>query len=83
MIDGLGGRRERDPGALRNLAARVRTRPGLTALPDEQREVVRLSFIEELAHSEIAERIGIPLGTVKSRMRLAYDRLRPLLEDLH
>lgn len=55
----------------------------LEALPAEQREVVRLSFIEELAHSEIAARIGIPLGTVKSRMRLAYDRLRPLLEDLH
>lgn len=60
-----------------------RVTQALSALPDEQREVVRLSFVEELAHSEIAERIGIPLGTVKSRMRLAYDRLRPLLEDLH
>ncbi len=61
----------------------VRVTKALDALPYEQREVVQLSFIHDLAHSEIAERIGIPLGTVKSRLRLAYDRLRPLLEDLH
>ncbi|MEO5806658.1 sigma-70 family RNA polymerase sigma factor [Devosia sp.] len=62
------------------IIARVTT--ALEALPSEQREVVRLSFIHDLAHSEIAEKIGIPLGTVKSRLRLAYDRLRPMLEDL-
>jgi RNA polymerase sigma-70 factor, ECF subfamily len=55
----------------------------LKILPEEQRQVVELSFVAELAHPEIAERLGIPLGTVKSRLRLAYDRLRPLLEDLH
>ena len=55
----------------------------LETLPVEQREVVRLSFIQDLAHPEIAKRLGIPLGTVKSRLRLAYDRLRPQLEDLH
>ena len=55
----------------------------LKILPEEQRQVVELSFVSELAHPEIAERLGIPLGTVKSRLRLAYDRLRPLLEDLH
>lgn len=55
----------------------------LERLPEEQRKVVELSFVQDLAHSEIAERIGIPLGTVKSRLRLAYERLRPLLEDLH
>ncbi|WDR03054.1 sigma-70 family RNA polymerase sigma factor [Devosia algicola] len=54
----------------------------LKALPAEQQEVVHLSFINDIAHSEIATRLGIPLGTVKSRLRLAYDRLRPLLEDL-
>ena len=47
------------------------------------REVVRLSFLHDLPHVEIAEKLGIPLGTVKSRLRLAYDKLRPLLEDLH
>jgi RNA polymerase sigma-70 factor (ECF subfamily) len=65
----------------RQIVARV-TR-ALEALPEEQREVVRLSFVQELPHSEIAKRVGIPLGTVKSRLRLAYDRLRPQLEDLH
>ena len=54
----------------------------LKALSPEQQEVVRLSFIYDLPHAQIAERIGIPLGTVKSRLRLAYERLRPMLEDL-
>lgn len=61
----------------------ARVAKALELLPPEQREVVRLSFIQEMPQSEIAERTGIPLGTVKSRLRLAYDRLRPLLEDLH
>jgi RNA polymerase sigma-70 factor (ECF subfamily) len=51
-------------------------RRALTLLPQEQREVVTLSFIEGLAHSEIANRIGLPVGTVKSRLRLAYAKLR-------
>ncbi|WP_137151698.1 sigma-70 family RNA polymerase sigma factor [Devosia sp. FKR38] len=54
----------------------------LKALPVEQQEVVRLSFIHDMPHAQIAESIGIPLGTVKSRLRLAYERLRPMLEDL-
>ena len=59
-----------------------RVTAALTTLPVEQRDVVRLSFIHDLAHAEIAEKLGIPLGTVKSRLRLAYERLRPMLEDL-
>jgi RNA polymerase sigma-70 factor (ECF subfamily) len=59
-----------------------RVTQALTTLSDEQREVVRLSFIHDMPHAQIAESIGIPLGTVKSRLRLAYERLRPLLEDL-
>jgi RNA polymerase sigma-70 factor, ECF subfamily len=54
----------------------------IETLSPEQREVVRLSFLNDLPHSAIAEKVGIPLGTVKSRLRLAYERLRPLLEDL-
>lgn len=61
----------------------ARVARALEVLPEEQREVVRLSFLSEMPQSEIARRTGIPLGTVKSRLRLAYDRLRPLLEDLH
>ena len=60
----------------------VRVQAALKDLPPEQAEVVTLSFMEGKAHSEIAEQLGIPLGTVKSRMRLAFGRLRTVLEDL-
>lgn len=52
------------------LAAAVRT------LPAEQSEMLRLAYYEELSHSDIAERLKLPLGTVKSRIRLAVGRLR-------
>lgn len=61
---------------------KVRVRAALQELPDDQSEVVVLSYIEGLSHSEIAERLGVPLGTVKSRMRLAYQKVRQTLEDL-
>ncbi|KKB81305.1 hypothetical protein VW35_02025 [Devosia soli] len=54
----------------------------LKSLSPEQQEVVRLSFLHDMPHAQIAEKVGIPLGTVKSRLRLAYERLRPMLEDL-
>jgi len=50
-------------------------------LPTEQSMVVRLSFIEERPHPEIASLLGIPLGTVKSRIRLAMKRLREILDE--
>ena len=52
----------------------------LATLPSEQLELVRLAFFDGLSHSEIAERTGLPLGTVKSRIRLAFTRLRRGLE---
>lgn len=54
----------------------------LRALPADQAEVLRLSFFEEEPHPKIAAQLGIPLGTVKSRVRLALNRLRATLEDL-
>lgn len=54
----------------------------LQRLPAQQSEIIRLSFIEERPHSEIAASLGIPLGTVKSRVRLAMNRLRELLDVL-
>ncbi|MEO1281702.1 MAG: sigma-70 family RNA polymerase sigma factor [Pseudomonadota bacterium] len=54
----------------------------LNSLPSDQYEVVTLSFIEGLSHSEIAERLSVPLGTVKSRMRLAYAKLKPQVSNL-
>ena len=59
-----------------------RIRAALSALPAEQAEVVRLSFFSDKPHSEIAEALQLPLGTVKSRLRLAMGRLRDLLGDL-
>ncbi len=51
-------------------------REQLGRLPDEQREVIELSFFDELTHPEIARRLRIPLGTVKGRARLGLERLR-------
>lgn len=59
-----------------------RVRSAMSELPDDQLEVVKWSFVEGAAHSEIAERLGLPLGTVKSRLRLAMRRMRKSLEDL-
>ena len=56
-------------------------REAMTQLPEEQLALVRLAFFESLSHSAIAERTGLPLGTVKSRIRLAFSRLRRALES--
>lgn len=56
-------------------------RKALANLPDEQATIVRLSFFAEKPHAEIARELGIPLGTVKSRVRLALNRLRNLLDS--
>ncbi|MBX9683409.1 MAG: sigma-70 family RNA polymerase sigma factor [Hyphomicrobium sp.] len=61
---------------------KLRVQTALATLPPDQLEVVSLSYIEGLSHSEIAERLGLPLGTVKSRMRLAYHKVRESVEDL-
>lgn len=58
----------------------IRVRLALKDLPAEQIELVRLAFFIGLTHSQIAERTGLPLGTVKSRIRLAFSRLRKTLE---
>jgi RNA polymerase sigma-70 factor, ECF subfamily len=60
----------------------VRVQQALSGLPSDQYEVVALSYLEGLSHSEIAERLHLPLGTVKSRMRLAYQKIREDVEDL-
>jgi RNA polymerase sigma-70 factor (ECF subfamily) len=57
-------------------------RTALDALPPDQRAAVRLAYFEGLTQSEIASQLGIPLGTVKTRLRLAFDRLRTSLGSL-
>ena len=53
----------------------------LVLLPEEQLVLLQAAFYEGLSHSEIAEKYNLPLGTVKSRIRLAFGRLRGQLED--
>lgn len=60
--------------------AAERVRAALAELPLEQAELVRVSFYEEASHSVLAERFGLPLGTVKSRLRLALQKLRHALD---
>ncbi len=52
----------------------------IETLPEEQRRLIVLAFYEGMSHSEIASLTGQPLGTVKSRIRLAFARMRHLLE---
>jgi RNA polymerase sigma-70 factor (ECF subfamily) len=54
----------------------------IAKLPAKQQSVIFLSFIKGLAHSEIAEQLGIPMGTVKSRIRRSFAQLREELADL-
>jgi RNA polymerase sigma-70 factor, ECF subfamily len=59
-----------------------RVRVAIGKLSEEQRKVIAISFFENKAHAEIAKTLGLPLGTVKSRLRLAMKRLRELLGEL-
>jgi len=57
-------------------------RRAMAALPAEQRDLVRRAFYQDQSHSEIAAATGVPLGTVKSRLRLAFAKMKLKLADL-
>lgn len=59
----------------------ARIAAAVALLSTEQSAAIRMSFVEDRPHSEIAEALRIPLGTVKSRIRLAMNRLKDLLEE--
>jgi len=62
--------------------AAVRVGEALARLPQEQLDVLQLGYFDGLSQSEIADRLALPLGTVKSRMRLALGRMRDVARDL-
>jgi len=73
------------PGNLENDAARAqlmqRLQGAMAALPSEQREAVELAYFEGMTQTEIAARVGCPLGTVKSRVRAAMQTLKQVFDD--
>ncbi len=80
VFDTAGGE---DAGQALALEQEVgRLREALAALPDKQREMVEKAYLGELTHLEISREMNLPLGTVKSRLRLALDRLRHSLREL-
>lgn len=54
----------------------------LAKLKPDQRDVIEQAYLGELSHQQISERTGLPLGTIKSRIRLGLDRLRHELKEL-
>jgi RNA polymerase sigma-70 factor (ECF subfamily) len=76
--------RQATPDAWSDVAERLegeRVRGAVAALPGEQRRAIEMAFFDGLTHREIAERDGLPLGTVKGRLRLGLRRLYGLLAE--
>ena len=78
--------RGEDPqGADERLADRQQEqelRRAVARLPEQQAELMRLAYFEDKSHGAIAEQLDLPLGTVKSRIRLAMGKLRKMLKDM-
>lgn len=73
---------EQPDATLSGAEREARLRAAMTQLSVDQYRVVELAFLEGFSHQDVADRLAIPLGTVKSRLRLALSHLRGRLEDL-
>lgn len=72
-----------DAAHAERIADRMLLADGLRQLPADTRHLVELAFVEGLTHTEIAERTGVPLGTVKSSIRRGLLRVKDHLESTH
>jgi RNA polymerase sigma-70 factor, ECF subfamily len=82
-LDEIADRRS-VPDAWAEVSGRMeseRVRTAVETLPEEQRRAIGMAFFDGLTHREIAERDGLPLGTVKGRLRLGLKRLSGLLTE--
>ena len=70
-------------GRVEQLERRSAVARALQGLSDPQRQAIELAYYEGLSHAEIAERLGEPLGTVKTRVRLAMQKLREMLRPYY
>lgn len=78
----LRGDPQKGPDSLVEASQREETvRSAVDTLPSAQAELVRMSFFEDKSHAVIAEELDLPLGTVKSRIRLAMQRLRTVVGE--
>ena len=78
----IPGDDEKDPvPSLHRIIAERRIRDSFEHLPQEQLTVLNSVYLEHKSHQAVAEELGIPLGTVKSRVRLALSKLKVILQD--
>lgn len=83
-LDGVPEQADDTPAADEMIASGQRAalvRQAIASLPPDQAEVVRRAFFEDKVHTTIADELGVPLGTVKSRMRLAMEKIRSATRD--
>lgn len=78
----MGGEAPRGDELLETEMVKERIREAIATLPSEQADLLRIFYFEDKTHSVIADELGLPLGTVKSRLRLAVAKLRGLLEGV-
>ncbi|MFN8152512.1 MAG: sigma-70 family RNA polymerase sigma factor [Solirubrobacterales bacterium] len=80
LLEARAAEERTDAEALRRETARE-LQGALGALPEDQSQVIRLAYFGGFSHSEIADMLGMPLGTVKGRMRLGLEKIRVQLAE--